>query len=438
MNIASDGYGSGLRKFDTDEDTIMTDRTRNRFDETKTAVAKVERLQTSEVFETGPYIVSSGQEAMDDVVTPSFHARIRDGEVINNPMSYSSESYGLSANECKYSWWPTADPSDKWVWLKGNVSAYMLAYESSPYMPDNNEAPAISFPGAMEARNKSLANVDSTPYEFLEDVAEIRETILFLRNPLAAISNLARAYKRKRNRAENIKDAISRAEALSDLWAQYQWAFKPLVRTLWNAYEALGDSDSIRPGRRNAHGYSSDKTDDDRDIVSKTGGVGTEMVYHWHKSSERSANWHASILYEVSNPVFDTNFKLGLRRKDIPRGMWDIFPLSFMIDRLWDIGNMISAFVNLADPAVSILTGSVTERSLSTHTLSLIGRSSSYGSTGFSLEDQDHVRWETFDMNRAPWSPDVTDLVAPITFGRPFKDIQSILDLIAVAMTRLK
>ena len=384
------------------------------------------------------YLSFVSEEEMTDVITPSFNERIAAGEVINNEMSYSKEMYTAEPEDVFVVQLhnPTGPEDGTRVFKYGNFTAESLQ-RCSYYGYDVNPI-ELTFDTIQQARSKALANVDSTPYEFLEDMLEIKETIKFLRSPLASISNVARAFRRKHDRAQNIKDQTTRIRELANLWKQYRFAFAPLLRSAMTIMEALADKDMTRPVRRNAHGYAFDKKDHRAFEEPWIGGVGTQVVFQYQANALKDRQTHAAVLYEVSNPVYDNFFKLGLRLKDLPVGLWEIYPLSFMVDRLWNIKNMISGFMNLADPDLTILAGSVTDRIDATHDISLVGKYMPYeGITTWTIGRPDHVYYKKYTQVRTPWAISVADIVPPLTPGNLVSDISKILDLLSIILGKL-
>jgi len=385
---------------------------------------------------TPPYMLTYEEESITDVVTIDFNQRIADGEVINNPMSYEKVEEEVLPSEVYYSHWENANPDNIVSLVSGSNTAFQLqrctwtGYKDSTLSEFSFDAPSL-------AKTKALANVDSTPYEFFEDLMEIRETIHFLMNPLASLSNLARAFRRKHDNALNIKDAIKRAEALADLWNNTRFAMMPLVRSIMTTMEYLADKDITRPGRRNAHGYAFDKKTDTSLHEPWTGGVGTQTVYQYTKEDKADRKVHASILYEVTNPLVDVNFALGLRQKDIPVVAWELVPLSFVFDRLWNLKALISSYLNLADPNVSILSGSVTDRVTTDVIVRCVGKYSPYSIITYVIQRPDGVRYSKHTHERTVWQPSVVDIVPPITGPNLVGSLTKILDLIALTISRL-
>lgn len=408
---------------------------------TKSATPETSRLVLVNYLGTpiypAKYTSLTKNEIMDDTIVPNFNARIRDGEVINNVLSYTVSKESVFDGTSTLRYWKTATPNQVTSKVSGNISKHYLCVNNVQwYGYAACDSPVLTFDCAQQARNKALANVDSTPYEFFEDLLELREVINFLRNPLAALSNLASAFRRKHDNAINIKDQITRTRALAELWNTYRFAMAPLVRSLMQTMEYVADKEMTRPIRRNAHGYSIDETEKATEHQASWGSAATQYVCSYRKICRRLRKVHASILYEVTNPLIDFKFALGLRLKDVPVVAWELVPLSFMIDRILDVKRMLQGLMNLADPNVSILAGNVTDRNTTQVDISCYGVYSPYNVTVWVITQPDFARWENFSMARTVWSPGVTDLVPPLTVGRLFGSISSILDLIALTISR--
>jgi hypothetical protein len=383
------------------------------------------------------YVKSSSWKEMDDVVVDNFHDRIAQGDVINNPCNFRAHTQVVSELSASFRQWQTATPSEVIVLESGNMTARQMLI-SAPYLWDVNTATSPTLDTASDAKAKALANVDSTPYEFFEDLLEIRETLRFLENPISGLLGVARAFKRKRRKLDFIKDARKKAKAFADLWNQYRFAFAPLIRSIMTGMEAFEKFQDIeRHTRRNAHGYSSSTRNRTDELSSKVGGAGTEYRYYWTKDCMRSVTSHASILYEVSNPLVDVPFALGLRLKDIPVVMWEIFPLSFLLDRLWNVKNLLSGLLNIADPTVTLLSGSLTDRTTAQHTITLWGMVHSYNFTQFRIDVPDYVEITDFYYDREIWNVEWEDIIPPLTPENVISDVTKLTDLLALTISRL-
>jgi hypothetical protein len=145
---------------------------------------------------------------------------------------------------------------------------------------------------------------------------------------------------------------------------------------------------------------------------------------------------HATIFFEVTNPLKDWNFLLGLRMKDIPTGLWEIVPLSFMVDRLLNIKNTISGAVNFLDPTVTFLAASTRIKKTTTSNITFTGCTYLEDLYTYKLENPDTVKHEVFEYNRGLWEPTFSDVVPPFTLGGLVEDIAKTADLIAIIVGR--
>lgn len=434
--------GLGTSEFETYMETIMTESIfRERFSapEPETELVTYENYQgaLSEVSVTALSMNSS----MTDYVTPGYHKRIRDGEVINNPCDYVVETRENSKDKTFYHYYPTGYPDQWWKLKSGNLTARFLTGPYTPALFDRNMAPAPTFDVDSQAKSFALANVDSTPYEFGEDIGELRETINFLKNPVKSISDLTKVYKRRKNAIKRNPKFKERpdleAKALADLWNTYSFAAAPLLRSILNACEAYDNRHDLkRPKRRSAHGFSKNK---ERLDVEHPMAPGIDYYVTFKKLQVKRVEAHAAIFYEVSNPLTDWQFALGLRLKDIPRTMWQLFPLSFMVDRLYNLSNAIAGAANLvlSSYTVSILAASLTHRDQEEHTMSLIEIGSALNTTVFTLNTPDHVKWTKFTYKREIWSPELWDVFPPFTGKGLTNSITKTIDLIALTISRL-
>lgn len=403
---------------------------------------------------------SSGNETITDVVTPNYAKRIARGDIINNPCLYESTKDYLSGSGF-----------GSFSNIAG-TSAYTLSGPLSSYRWQNDSAQA---PGDLadligpvdytEDRCKlnAIAYLDSTPYEFGEDVGEILETVRFLKNPLASLFKLSRSFKAsyirklRRKRAATHREVkllqrnLTRTERLlyeksrerwlhsmgydlkkldlrialahADVYLSYRFALSPLIRSCQDALEAYSKVHVYPPRRRSARGIQ---------MVSKSESDTFQAgVRHWGRDVTVKRDGKASILYEVSNPVHDWKYKLGLRAKDVPTVMWQLVPYSFMVDRLFDITSFSKGVINLADPRVRILAASYREKYDWKSNIQLLSQDGTATWNTPTIVGEKIVN-EYFSYDRSVWSPSVADTVPNFTPGNLINDTLKVLDLAAL------
>lgn len=380
----------------------------------------------------GPYVTDLKEESMDDVVTFNYKELIARGAVINNPCLYACRT--VTSTGTGYSN-VVKDNGEGWnaygplTQRRLNVDNAKVTALWSANVPDLILNTSVS-----RAKQLAISNMDTTPYAFGEDAFEIRETLKFLRNPLSSLSNLGKTFSKHKKstlKGMRLKSIKEKAEAVASVWLQYQFAASPLVRSVQDGLEAYAYKEPTKPERLVARGFSKDA---DHQEVSGVSYLAGGVRHYWDLGHSKSEDVHASILYEVSNPRTDMNWRLGFRAKDLPSTLWQVVPLSFMIDRLLDVSSFIEGVINLADPNVKVLAASVREKTEYTTSKQLTNQTYS----GWTSSDiQGEVFSETqFEYRRNPWIPSVSDTVPGFTPKNLVDTATKMADLTALVIAR--
>lgn len=371
----------------------------------------------------GPYITSQKLEDMTDVVTPGYHRKVTSGAIVNNDCLYEVEELDTIGDG--FGHYQKA-PYDY------TISGPLTWFRANQTWPSYADLNLNANADAETAKFWALANIDPTPYAFGEDLFEIGETIRFLRNPLGSLRNLSRSFRSdffdavKRRRHRSIQRILKhRTEALADVWLQYRFAFSPLVRSLHDGYEALLLDKVIPPERRTARGFSIGEDSGDKTWTTLNSGT----TYTWYKSKRLRKDYKATILYEMSNPVYDWRHSLGLRNKDLPETFWQVLPYSFMIDRLVNVSAAIRGLVNLASPQLKILAASTRLKQEEFITFQMLDEARS----GWTISAQGETRTrKDFMYSRSTYTPSAVDATPPVTPEGLFRSFTETLDLVAL------
>jgi hypothetical protein len=201
------------------------------------------------------------------------------------------------------------------------------------------------------------------------------------------------------------------------------------------SWEAGINWDNVeRPKRRTAHGFAQSEGSLQpvryEPFVPAGGGDYRIIAYSVTDTTEVDA--HASIYYEVTNPIVDWKFKLGLRFKDVPTVLWELFPRSFMYDRLFDIKGMIKGFINIIDPRVQFLSGASTTKTSSTREIRCLGQWTSLGTLTYAPQNYtDSVFYSEFQYRRDKWEPALGDIVPVVTWKNTINEVNKVLDLLS-------
>lgn len=392
----------------------------------------------------GPYLVSNNSEWMSDFVVENYKKLIASGAIINNPCSmYRYTMKSDNAGHVRY------DLGSKGFNTTGPTTAH---YATT--LNFSTTSATIDLDGA-EARCKlvALAGIDSTPYAFGEDALELRETIRFVKNPVASLKRLSASFRnayydllRIRSsgthkgmklwqyfRKEDIGllpskvDAALIAKAHAQVWLSYRFALAPLVRSSLDAISAYAIKTPSPPDRRTSDGVFS---------ISDTD-ISPNVVYsgkHYYEKDSKSVDGHAYIMYQVDNPIYDWKYRLGLRAKDIPATIWQIVPYSFMVDRLLDVSSFAKAVTNLADPSVKILAAGYREKYTHEWEYKFISRDL----TGFSVLSPETRSFKEFTYKRDVWGPNIGDAVPRLSPEYFVDNATYVVDTIALILGRLR
>lgn len=385
---------------------------------------------TTSLFDSKSLITYYHNRGMTDTVTPNYRKRISNGEIINNPMSLVVES--LESGGGSYS----AIVDANGVEYYNNTGSTTL-YEYSLNVSNSEEPahPQVDIPHLVaQAKAFAISKINPSDYKFGEDLLELKETLQFLSNPAKSILNLSKNLVRDRRKLERkYKRAEDVVQASADLYLSYQFGFQPLLRSSLDAIENYNRSrPTSRPKRLTARGFARDSKTADGPF-RKYFSPSTYDTYSSKK--EHVVEVKANILYDVLLPTNDLQMNLGLRPSDIPETLWAVVPLSFMVDRIWDISTAIRGLTNLSQPHLRILAGSVVIKEDSNSDLQFIDQVNPGATTSVS---GDLVKRRYFSYSREIWHPSVLDTIPPSDLLNVVSNAQYISDLTALSVKALR
>lgn len=383
---------------------------------------------------------------MDDVITSDYSRRSTDGEILINPLEFVVNRHVLPDDTINWTETSTGDSFS----VPDSATANVLR-STIGYLPqtENLYVPSTTIDEDEELdlrRQLALAFVDKPQYGFGEDLFEIAETIRFLKNPFNSIIKLLRAFDLKASgrlsKMDHIRDFARKSEAVAEVWASYSFALAPLVRSIENALDALHDTSTLSL-RRTSRSKNTIGVSNSADFVgSFWGGQGLPLFgANATATRTQSIEFHAGIVYDAPQRGYLID-KLGLRNKDLIVTAWEVIPMSFMLDRIVSVKNVLSSSINLLDPTVSIKGGFVTKRK--TERYSVLQTDFGFTRDGHVLNTfaaQPHVT-EKFTMTREKWDPSIADslpLFNPkelVNSATKMADLASLLTLQIVPLIR--
>lgn len=383
--------------------------------------------QTGGLVFSANHTVASSTKTMTDTVTPNFRKRVKAGEVINNAAimtEVTALSTGTSGGKFILKTNPLAyqefSPDGK-----GSNTRYVLS-QNAGLAATSNLVPSQRTSLTAQAKQTAIANIDQSDFSIGQDIAELRETLNLLRNPLGSLERLSRAFKKDLQKYLLRRKGKEVTKAIAEVYASYQFGISPLLRSADTIARSLLMYDKPTQ-RRTARGFaygSGSKSE-----RKQTSGNVIMRCDHNHELTE---SVQAVILYETENVKYSLLRKYGIEPRDFPSIYWEVLPYSFMVDRVINIGNMVAGVRGLTSPGVRIL--SACSRYKATRTLTSVGEYVSHGSYNRSYWHYDPYVSTTFTYDRSVWVPSFGDTVPIPKFSGLVDSATKVTDLVSLIL----
>lgn len=377
---------------------------------------------------------------MRDYVTSNWRALIARGIPVNTPMSYLHEwkhdgggNIHVVRNDkpTQYYWKMTNFYATRWWWNDTPVNK-VITGELKPVYYDRSNHHRV--------RLECLSKVDKTPYEFMEDILEIKETLGFISGHFLGMARILRKmHKYKAKLAKQMlkagKDDFITVGLTSgaNAWLAYRYALRPIWLSANNLSLAIDNRSSTQPKRRIARAWRAD-----------SGNLRSNCRHTWtnqpgiFRDFEQTLdyNWsvRAGIIYEVLNPYNDFQYKFGVRPKDWPIGLYNILPFTFVLEWFISFEKSLKALINLTDPNIKIITGWVTTKEENTMSTKLVDFTVASGWSALE-KNADTMYTHKKTRGRSVWHPSILDAL-PIPELR--LDFLKVADLAAINVQLLR
>lgn len=364
------------------------------------------RSGTIQVKRSGAVIASyassggSRSDVLSDTTFSNWRKRIAHGEILIGGFSRQKELVSCGGGSYRY-WNTYGDPyttdvigaqdASVNVWLAANYGGNIPKYQAIVIPYDRMST---------EAKVKCLANVDSTPANVMEDLAEYKSTIGSLKEAAKALDStndyLAGRIRRYRKSGQTPEEAAARA------WLEGNFGYYQIYRSARDALSALNKPRKLPP-RLKAVGFSTDaQSATYASSLSPTG-----FSISWNTIQSTSAKTCAYTFYKVLEPTRNIRGNLGIRGKAVPYTVWATMPYSWAVDYFVDISGRIAGLTNLVDPNVVFLGGAIAVSADRTYIRDVTGMRND--NMGYSL-NIDQYYTLTSGKTRSAWMPSVGDL----------------------------
>lgn len=316
-------------------------------------------------------------DEMTDIVTPGFRRESAKGRVINNAMERLKTSHSLTQANVWFSKFTTT----------GNAGYRAEGYDLSviPVNDPRDPAGRLHMQGVQAAiadaeaiaLTDAFAKVGIPDAESLTSIAEMRETLSFMLSPVRKIKQLASratsiekllkrdeetylrrlaawsrrsdAQKLKIPKPEKAKRKIKLARwevtDIPSLWLAFRYGVMPLIYDVQDHWKAFNKVSKFVP-RATARGKASDTL---TVIVPHAPVVfGLADRHSATENADFKISVRAGVLYVPRLETLLTKF--GLEAGRIPSTLWEVVPLSFVVDwaiNMSDVLNALTAYLRV-------------------------------------------------------------------------------------------
>jgi hypothetical protein len=344
----------------------------------------------------------------------------------------------LDAEESKFTYTPGHIYLGKWC--GGSVQRFGFYQEDGDLFGGHSSvwgrppaAPTIMDPKTRdEALQRAIQDARSKQNSFRGSnfVAELRDTIRGLRNPVKGFRRLLDTYHgnaRRRvkqsvgkrsipvsqedfRRLERDAPDVARSaqRALSDSWLEANFGWSPLLGDAVDAYHALRKLSLTVPLER-FFGRSSN--DDPPTYVSFTRNLQiTPLSWNVRTFVRYDVTFYGAVKVQTDTPTGRAVEEFGFRARDFLPAVWEAIPYSFLIDYFTNVGEIIET-VSFPRSDIAWITRTFRNHSIrSTERVAISNSSPAYPTNGGNLVwsfSPPRVEWDRKYVNRVAYSDSI-------------------------------
>jgi hypothetical protein len=297
-----------------------------------------------QIYESDPPIIRGvgglvGQSStIWDVVTPNFKRKMREGQIVMNPMMLTKYS---SENSADGHWLANAIPGYGTCSVTGDMLSCLTTL--IPGALGTSFGGGFVSDAAKRAVISAHSNLNSSPVMGGEILATLGQTVSMLKRPFGSASRLL--SRMAKTRRKMLKDSsISVAKANADCWLEYRYGWKPLMydcAEIFDQSEKLLRRAAQREPFRVARGGSNDSRSE---IVEFTAPLSAWSV-KGEKKNKAKVRASAGIIYQQRpiSTAAEVSRVAGLDLRSAPATIWELVPYSFVADWFIGVGDWLQA-----------------------------------------------------------------------------------------------
>lgn len=279
-------------------------------------------------------------ETMSDYVDSQFRRKQVHGEIVMNPLVHSTRKVSMITGDgfwikrlggiiCGGSTQYTENRQDG----PGFIALVNWREAVIPGLPLIPYARLISYSDIAELESevstKCLAERGNSANNLFESIAEIRQTLTMLRNPLA---NLWRFF------AKNEK-AIRRVDNVASAWLQYRYGVKPLINDVAGILAGMEKKIGMMRVTTRSRGHISRSEIGANTYIEPGAYIATYGIQKTDNVTVRAMSLDEYVVDRAQN--------IGFSTKGLITVPWELTPYSFVADWFVNFGDYLKALVPL-------------------------------------------------------------------------------------------
>lgn len=269
--------------------------------------------------------VVGSTRVMTDIVTPRFGGIVDGGGIVNNPMTQYSGIVWQAPKEAAIRRGGTLSTG---TWKGSDYTALSAMATQLPIDSIPTNALGDSSDLETAAITEAFAGVAAPDVQGIVSVAEARQALEMLRNPVKGLIDAVQRGKRK-----NPRKAI---EGASDQWLITNFGLIPFLMDIQGAMKALSRTVDQR-ARETSRSVQTEVYEQDWEHFSYSNAT---FTLRGSGTAVDSTLVRAGVLYEHELTLWD---RLGLHPSHIPAALWELKGWSFLIDYLFNVGDVVGA-----------------------------------------------------------------------------------------------
>lgn len=284
---------------------------------------------------------------IQDVVTPNYRQRRKEGNIIMNSMSLSKEVVTSSGNG-----YIQIGPHPSWnngyTIISGNIGAAVEATMIGQVGAFGSDAARCSDIAVINA----FKNMNASPVMAGEILADFGKTLSMLRHPFRKATDYATRMVASRNRLMKRK-SMTLLKATGQTWLEYRYGWRPLIQ---DTHEVVRQATKLRAASDRrfqvARGGASSERSITLSIDTKIYSDAYAVVGTRTLTEKVRANAGVMFSTRPSSIGERVSSALGLGARDVLPTAWELVPFSFVADWFVNIGDWLEAISPRSDISV--------------------------------------------------------------------------------------